>query len=64
MTNKKPYPKEELCVTIAMIQEMYVRIVGSCRIKIEDFRLFIIINHVSLHLVLSLHSSSQVKPML
>ena len=41
---------------------MYTRIVGSCRIKIKDFSLFIIRNHFSLHLLLSVHSSSQVKP--
>ena len=34
---------------------MYARIVGSCRIKIEDFNLFIIINHFSLHVLLSRH---------
>ena len=43
---------------------MYARVVGSCRIKIEDFSLFIIRNHLSLHLLLSVHSSSQVKPTL
>ena len=41
---------------------MYVRIVGSCRIKIKYFSLIIIRNHLSLHLILSLHSLSQVKP--
>ena len=64
-------PHEEFCVIIAIIQDMYARIVGSYKIKIEDFNLFIIINHFnlfiiinhfSLHLLLSLHSSSQVKP--
>ena len=41
---------------------MYAGIVGSCRIKIEDFSMFLIKNHLSLHLLLSLHSLSQVKP--
>ena len=41
---------------------MYAGIVGSCRIKIEDFSLFIIRNHLSLHLLISLHLSSKVKP--
>ena len=41
---------------------MYARIVGSCRIKIKDFSLFIIKNHLSLHLHPLLHSLSQVKP--
>ena len=41
---------------------MYVRIVGSSKIKIDDFSLFIIINHFRLHLLLSIHSSSLVKP--
>ena len=41
---------------------MYVGIVGSCRIKIKDFSMFIIRNHLSLHILLSLYSSSQVKP--
>ena len=40
---------------------MYIGVVGSCIIKIEDFSRFHIINHLSLHLLLSLHSSSQVK---
>ena len=30
-----------LCVIIAIIQDMYAKIVESCRIKIEDFNLFI-----------------------
>ena len=58
----KRNPQEELCVIIAIINNMYARIVGSYRIKIEDFSLFIIKNHLSPHLLLSLHSSSQVKP--
>ena len=41
---------------------MHAEIVGSCRIKIEDFSHFIIKNHLSMHLLLSLHSLSQVKP--
>ena len=41
---------------------MYAGIVKSCRIKIEDFNLFLIRNHLSLHLLLSLHSLSRVKP--
>ena len=40
---------------------MYVKIVGSCRIKIKDFNMFITRNHLSLHLLLSLHSPSHVK---
>ena len=40
---------------------MYTQIVGSCKIKIEDFNMFIIRNHLSLHLLLSLHSLSRVK---
>ena len=41
---------------------MYTGIEGSSRIKIEAFNMFIIKNHLSLHLPLSLNSSSQVKP--
>ena len=41
---------------------MYTIIVRNCRIKIEDFNLFTIKNHLSLHLLISLHSSSKVKP--
>ena len=41
---------------------MYVGIVGSCRIEIKDFNMFITRNHLSLHLLISLHSPSQVKP--
>ena len=37
-------------------------IVGSCKTKIEDFSLFLIRNHLSLLLLLSLHPLSQVKP--
>ena len=55
-------PQEELCVIIVKIQDMYTRIVGNYIIKIEDLSLLIIINHFSLHLLLSLHSSSQVIP--
>ena len=40
---------------------MYDITVGSCKIKIEDFSMFIIRNQLSLHLLLSQHSSSQVK---
>ena len=47
---------------IAIIYDMYVGIIGNFRIEIEDFCLFNIINHLSLDLLLSLHSSSQVKP--
>ena len=54
-------PQEEFCVIIATIQDMYARIVEKCRIKIEDFSMFIIINHLSMHLLLSVHSLSQVK---
>ena len=53
--------QEELCVIIAIIRDMYVEIVGSCRIKIKDFNMFITRNHLSLHLLLSLHSPSHVK---
>ena len=60
MTNKKP--QEELCAIIVIIQDMYAGIVGSCRIKIEDFSMFLNRNHLSLHLLLSLHSLRQVKP--
>ena len=49
----------ELYVIIVIIQDMYVGIVGSCRIKIESFNLFLIINHLSLLLLLSLHSLSK-----
>ena len=41
---------------------MCVRIIGSYGIKIKDFSLFVIRNHFSLHLLISVHSSSQVKP--
>ena len=41
---------------------MYVRIVRNCKIKIKDFSLFIIRNHLSLHLLPLLLSLSQVKP--
>ena len=41
---------------------MYAEIVGSCIIKIEDFSIVIIINHFSMHLLLSINSLSQVKP--
>ena len=58
----KKNPQEEFCVIIATIQDMYARIVEKCRIKIEDFSMFIIINHLSMHLLLSVHSLSQVKP--
>ena len=51
-------PHEELCVIIAIIWDMYARIVGSCRIKIEDFSLFIIRIHLSLYLLPSLYPSS------
>ena len=51
-----------VCVVIVIIQDMYAGIVGSCNIKIKGFSLFIIRNHLSLHLLLALHSSSQVKP--
>ena len=43
---------------------MYAGSVGGCNIKIEDFSHLSIINHLSLHLLLSLHSLSQVKPTL
>ena len=55
-------PQKELCVIIAIIQDMYTKIVGSYKIKIKNFNLFIIRNHFSLQLLLSIHSSSQVKP--
>lgn len=35
MTDKKSY--EELCVIISIVQDMYTRIVGSYKIKIEGF---------------------------
>ena len=37
---------------------MYARIIGSCRIKIEDFNMFIIRNRFSLHVLLSVHVKS------
>ena len=52
------HTQEGLCVVIAIIQDIYARIVESYIIKIENFSLFNIRNHLSLHLLLSLHSSS------
>ena len=56
MTNTKPTRG-----VVCHYWDMYARIVGSCKIKIEDFNPFLIRNHISLHLLLSVHSSSQVK---
>ena len=40
---------------------MYAKIVGSCRIKIENFHMFIIRNHFSLHLLIFTYISTLVE---
>ena len=46
------------CVIIAIIQAMYAGSVGGCSVKIKDFSHLNIRNHLSLHLLLSIHLES------
>ena len=55
MTNKKPSGG-------VVCYYLYAESVGGCSVKIEVFSHLNIKNHLSLHLLLSLHSLSQVKP--